>query len=72
MDGIGKSLAADLAAEFGKTHPSDRIRLASYEARALAAGDAASRDALWREAELSGCRMLVETARQKRIDLEAD
>ena len=69
--GAGHAEAIDLAAEFGKTHPSDRIRLASYEARALAAGDAASRDALWREAELSGCRMLVETARQKRIDLEA-
>ena len=69
--GAGHADAIDLAAEFGKIHPSDRIRLASYEARTLIAGDASSRDALWREAEISGCRMFAETARRKRCELEA-
>ncbi|QIG53338.1 transposase [Altererythrobacter sp. BO-6] len=66
----GLDEALDLAECFGRSHPSDRLRLASYEARDLLFGDAGSRDALWREAELSGNRMLEAVARQKRSALE--
>lgn len=62
--------AIDLAEQFGRSHPSDRIRLASFEARALIAGDVVSQDALWREAEASDCRMLAGIAYQKRCELE--
>ena len=61
--------ALDLAEQFARDHPSDRLRLASYEARALLLSDAASRDELWREAELSGNRMVNESAKQKRAEL---
>ncbi len=62
----GQAEALDLAEQFGKTHPSDRLRLASYEARALLLYDPVERDALWREAEQSGCLMLQGVARQRR------
>ncbi|OGS52506.1 MAG: hypothetical protein A3J40_09750 [Erythrobacter sp. RIFCSPHIGHO2_12_FULL_63_10] len=68
--GTGHAGACDLAEHFGRHHPSDRLRLASYEARALLESDAAARDALWREAELSGSRMLSESARIERAKLE--
>lgn len=66
----GLSETQDLAETFGKTHPSDRLRLASYEARSLLLEDEAARDALWREAELSGSRMLQATAMRYRKALE--
>jgi hypothetical protein len=56
----------DLADQFGKSHPSDRLRLATYEARSLLLADQAARDMLWREAELSGSRTLAAIARGKR------
>nr|WP_298896877.1 transposase [uncultured Altererythrobacter sp.] len=58
--------ALDLAEQFGRSHPSDRLRLATYEARSLLLADEPARDALWREAELSGSRMLEAIARMKR------
>jgi hypothetical protein len=60
----GQSEAVDLAERFGKTHPSDRMRLASYEARALLCDGVADKEALWREAERSGCRMVAAIAGQ--------
>ncbi len=58
--------ALDLAEQFGRHHPSDRMRQASYEARALLCKDAGARDALWRDAELSGNRLLTAVAKQQR------
>lgn len=67
----GHQGALDLAEQFGRHHPSDRLRLASYEARAGLHTDLLAQDELWREAELSGCRMLRETARQRRTAIAA-
>lgn len=67
----GQEEALDLAERFSRSHPSDRLRLASYEARALLASETQERDALWREAELSGSRMLSESAKVKREELAA-
>ena len=61
--------ALDLAEQFGRYHPSDRLRLASFEARAMLCVDDAGRDALWSSAETCGSRMVSETARQKRAEI---
>ena len=66
----GLDEAQDLAEHFGKSHPSDRLRLASYEARSLQLKCETERDALWSEAEQSGSRMLEATARNYRKVLE--
>ncbi|MGI8943583.1 MAG: transposase [Qipengyuania sp.] len=65
--GLGGAEAIDLAEHFGRRHPSDRLRLASYEARALLGGDI---DALWREAERSGSVMVASEAAARRRELE--
>ena len=59
----GSDEAAEFAKWVGNSHPSERLRLASFEARA---GLAQDRDALWREAEASGSRMVTEIAAQRR------
>jgi hypothetical protein len=69
--GLGSSEALDLAERFGRTHPSDRMRLAAWEARAAVMPDQAARDALWREAELAGSRMVAMEARRRRAALAA-
>ena len=61
----GSEEALDYAQWVGKWHPSERLRLASFEARAGQAS-AEERDALWQEAELSGSRMVAAMAAQKR------
>ena len=66
----GLDEAQDLAEHFGKSHPSDRLRLASYEARSLQLKNESERDALWSEAERSGSRMLEATAKAYRKGLE--
>ena len=66
--GLGGAEAQDVAERFGRSHPSDRMRLASYEARALLA-DPAGQDALWREAERSGSRMVAVEAKARRREL---
>lgn len=66
----GLDEAQQLAEDFGRTHPSDRLRLASFEARSLGLKSKAARDALWREAELSGSRMIEATAKTYRNQLE--
>lgn len=65
---LGDAEAIDLADSFGRSHPSDRIRLACYEARA-AGVDPASADGLWREAEHSGSLLLAREAGMRRAAL---
>ncbi len=67
--GLGGEEAQDLAAIFGRTHPSDRMRMVAWEARAGLADDTAARDALWREAELSGSRMVAMEAKARRAEM---
>lgn len=68
--GLGGPEALDLAHHFGRHHPSDRMRLASYEARALLLDQPAA-DALWREAELCGSLMVSREAAARRAALTA-
>lgn len=65
----GLDEALDLAERLGRRHPSDRLRLASYEARALLCEDLAARDELWREAESAGSRLLARAAAAKRREV---
>jgi len=67
--GLGLEDARDLAAEFGRSHPSDRMRLAAWEAQAMLERDDAGRDRLWAMAEASGSRMVAAEARRKRSEL---
>jgi len=69
--GLGGDAALDLAERFGRHHPSDRLRLASYEARAGRLSEVADRDALWREAEMSGSLLLGGEAVRRRRELES-
>ncbi|MEO0464486.1 MAG: transposase [Pseudomonadota bacterium] len=61
----GSEDALDYAQWVGAAHPSDRLRLASFEARA-ARLDAQDADALWREAEVSDSAMLARVAQHRR------
>jgi hypothetical protein len=67
--GLGSDEALDLADHFGRAHPCDRMRLGAWDARAAAAPDLAARDALWREAELAGSRMVAMEAKRRRAEL---
>lgn len=67
--GLGGEDALDFAEWTGRAHPSDRMRLASYEARAGLL-DMAGRDALWREAESAGSVMVAKEAARRRAALE--
>ncbi|MXO51135.1 hypothetical protein GRI42_07440 [Erythrobacter gaetbuli] len=67
--GMGGEDALDFAEWAGRAHPSDRMRLASYEARAGLLG-LAGRDALWREAEGAGSVMVAKEAARRRAALE--
>ena len=69
--GIGTEAALDLAEVVGRNHPSDRLRLASFEAREGLLDEVAERDALWREAEVSGSRLLAGEAAVRRAALAA-
>lgn len=64
--GLGGAEALDLAERFGRSHPSDRLRLACFEARATLAADPAAADAIWREAERSGNRLIAGEAHSHR------
>ena len=57
--GLGSAEAGALARDFGLRHPSDRMRLAAWEALAAAEPDVAARDAVWRGAELAGSRLVA-------------
>lgn len=64
----GTDEALDYAHWVGKGHPSERLRLASFEARSSVL-DKGERDALWREGELCGSRMVAAVAKQRRAQL---
>ncbi|MEM7702107.1 MAG: transposase [Pseudomonadota bacterium] len=66
----GTDEAHDYAEWVGQTHPSERLRLASFEARAALAGQNGC-DTIWREGELSGSRMVAAVAKEKRGALDA-
>lgn len=66
--GIGTEEALDFAEWVGKSHPSERMRLASYEARSGLL-DKAGREALWQQAEHSGSIMLAAEAASRRAAL---
>lgn len=65
----GTASARDYAEWAGRHHPSDRMRLASFDARAQMLGDPADIDALWRAGELSGSRMVAGAARARRAEI---
>lgn len=67
----GAENALDYAEWVGAAHPSDRMRLASLEARADLCCDAAEADTLWRAGELSGSLLVAGAARQKRAAMTA-
>lgn len=54
--GLGGAEALDLAERFGRNHPSDRMRLAAWEALASVAEDS---DAVWQRAERCGSRLVA-------------
>jgi hypothetical protein len=67
--GLGGDEAVDLAHRFARTHPSDRMRLAAWDSLASVAGDVASCDALWRDAERAGSLLVSAEARSRRAEL---
>lgn len=67
--GLGGAEGLDLAEHFGRHHPIDRIRLASFHARGLAEPDAGERDRIWREAENSGSLLVSREAKRFRAEL---
>lgn len=66
---LGSGAADHLARHLGATHPSDRLRMAAFEARAEQVAGLAEADAVWREAERSGSRMVATLASQRRREL---
>lgn len=67
--GLGGAEALDLAHRFARQHPSDRLRLAAWDALAGREADAAVRDALWREAEGAGSLLVMMEAKARRGEL---
>jgi hypothetical protein len=69
--GLGGEEAIDLAHRFARMHPSDRLRLAAWDALVAREADDTARDALWREAEGAGSRLVAMEARARRAELVA-
>jgi hypothetical protein len=67
--GLGSDEALDLAHRFALRHPSDAMRLAAWDALAAREAEPAARDALWREAEGAGSRLVAMEARSRRAEL---
>ncbi|MCZ8320001.1 MAG: transposase [Novosphingobium sp.] len=67
--GLGSGAALDLADRFARQHPSDRMRLACWDALAAVLPDSAARDVLWGEAETAGSRLVAREARSRRAAL---
>lgn len=67
--GLGSAEAVDLAHRFAYRHPSDRLRLACWDALAAEIADPAARDELWRDAEQSGSRLVAMEAKARRAEL---
>ncbi len=68
--GLGTQEALDYAEWVGKSHPSERLRLASFEARAARLSDCGEQDRHWRSAELAGSSMVAAIASERRRALE--
>jgi len=66
---LGLEDARDLAEDFGRSHPSDRMRLAAWEAQACVETDDGARDDVWRRAEQSGSLLVAGEARRHRLAL---
>lgn len=66
--GLGGAEALDLAHRFARGHASDRMRLAAWDALAMNE-DAEGRDALWRDAEAGGSRLVAMEAKARRAEL---
>jgi hypothetical protein len=64
--GLGCEEALDLAERFARSHPSDRMRLAAWDALASIASSQAGRDEVWRAAESSGSRLVAAEAAGRR------
>ena len=69
--GLGGAEACDLAERFAHHHPSDRMRLACWDALAGAAGDPGARNGVWRRAEQAGSRLVAMEAKARRAELAA-
>lgn len=67
--GLGSEEALDLGRRFALRHPSDRLRINAWDALAARETDLAARDALWREAEGCGSRLVEAEARARRAEL---
>jgi len=67
--GLGGAEALDLAHRFAYHHPSDRLRLAAWDALAARVPDRAAREALWRKAEGAGSRLVAMEAKARRAEL---
>ncbi len=65
----GSHEALDFAEWLGETHPSDRLRLASFEARAARCEEPSHQDVLWRRGEASGSVMVAAVAKERRASL---
>lgn len=70
--GMGSAEALDLGHRFARRHPSDRLRLAAWDALAAREEQAGAKDALWREAEGSGSRLVEAEAKARRRELVGD
>jgi hypothetical protein len=66
---LGSDEALDLAHRFARNHPSDRMRLAAWDALASQAPSEAARDAIWRDAQRAGSRLVAMEARSRRGEL---
>lgn len=66
---LGSDEALDLAHRFARQHPSDRLRLAAWDALAGREAELVGRDALWREAEGAGSRLVAMEAKARRAEL---
>jgi len=69
--GLGGEEALDLAENFARSHPSDRMRLAAWGALTSVANGEAGRDEVWRAAERSGSRLVAAEAGKRRELLAA-
>lgn len=69
--GLGGEEALDLAHRFARSHPSDRLRLSTWDALAARECTAAAKDTLWQQAERSGSRLVEAEARARRAELAA-
>ncbi len=67
--GLGCAEALDLAHRFARRHPSDRLRLAAWDALAGREESPDARDALWREAEGAGSLLVAKEAQARRAQL---